>query len=236
VVLPTIHRKKVVPWTAEMVAGMRAALPERLAALVDVGAGLGLRQGEIFGLSPDDVEWLSPEPFVRVDRQLKVLRGGLVLDLPKGRKTRTVPLPESVQVALAEHMRLHPPVTVALPWQAKDGSPTTVRLFFNDGGKPIHRADFNPGTWKPALVKAGISPERKNGMHALRHYFASVLLTEGESIQAVSAWLGHHDPTVTLKIYAHLMPKSETRMRKILDRAMTNTEQPQARSDHGDHR
>ena len=43
-------------------------------------------------------------------------------------------------------------------------------------------------------------------MHALRHYYASVLLAGGVDVRALSEYLGHHDPAITLRIYAHLMP------------------------------
>lgn len=45
-------------------------------------------------------------------------------------------------------------------------------------------------------------------MHALRHFYASVLLDTRESIKAVSECLGQSDPGLTLKAYAHLMPSS----------------------------
>lgn len=48
-------------------------------------------------------------------------------------------------------------------------------------------------------------------MHALRHFYASVLLDAGESIKALSEYLGHHDPSFTLRTYMHLMPNSEAR-------------------------
>jgi integrase len=55
-------------------------------------------------------------------------------------------------------------------------------------------------------------------MHALRHFYASVLLDAGESIKALSEYLGHHDPGFTLRTYTHLMPSSETRTRAAVDR------------------
>ncbi|MBW8704038.1 Tyrosine recombinase XerD [Streptomyces sp. MBT84] len=42
-------------------------------------------------------------------------------------------------------------------------------------------------------------------MHAVRHFYASVLLDAGESIKALSQYLGHSDPGFTLKVYTHLM-------------------------------
>lgn len=57
-------------------------------------------------------------------------------------------------------------------------------------------------------------------MHALRHFYASVLLDAGESIKALSEYLGHHDPSFTLRTYTHLMPNSEARTRAAVDRVL----------------
>ena len=58
---------------------------------------------------------------------------------------------------------------------------------------------------------------REDGMHALRHFYASVLLDAGESIKAVSEYLGHADPGFTLRVYTHLMPSSRDRKRRAVD-------------------
>jgi integrase len=42
----------------------------------------------------------------------------------------------------------------------------------------------------------------------------------GESIKALSEYLGHHDPGYTLRTYTHLMPSSETRTRAAVDRVL----------------
>ncbi|MFD8813851.1 hypothetical protein ACFV23_20735 [Streptomyces sp. NPDC059627] len=54
-------------------------------------------------------------------------------------------------------------------------------------------------------------------MHALRYFYASVLLDAGENIRALSSYLGHADPGFTLRTYTHLMPSSEGRIRKAVD-------------------
>lgn len=60
-------------------------------------------------------------------------------------------------------------------------------------------------------------------MHALRHHYASVLLDAGETVVALSSYLGHHDPGFTLRTYTHLMPTSEGRTRKAVDTALGGT-------------
>ncbi|GAA2512101.1 hypothetical protein GCM10010276_69300 [Streptomyces longisporus] len=48
---PSAERRRVVPWLPTQVLADREALPERYRAMVDTGAGCGLRQGEIMGLA-----------------------------------------------------------------------------------------------------------------------------------------------------------------------------------------
>lgn len=69
-----------------------------------------------------------------------------------------------------------------------------------------------PGVETP-LRAADVATMRDNGMHALRHFYASVLLDAGENIKALSEYLGHHDPGFTLRTYTHLMPASKTGLR-----------------------
>ena len=58
----------------------------------------------------------------------------------------------------------------------------------------------------------------ENGMHELRHFFASALLDQGESIKAVAEWLGHTDPAFTLATYTHLTPNSDERTKSAIER------------------
>lgn len=184
--------------------------------MVDPAAGCGLRQGEVFGLAVEDVDFLGG--VLHVVRQVKLLRGRPVFAPPKGGKERDVPLPESIALGLAGHLTHVPAADVTLPWKTLDGSPVTASLIFRSPeGHALNRNRFNDRQWRPALRAAGVVGGRDNGMHALRHFYASVLLDAGESIKALSEYLGHHDPGFTLRTYTHLMPSSETRTRAAVD-------------------
>jgi integrase len=216
---PRREPNKVVPWTAERVALVAGKLPNNYSVLVTLGVGLGLRQGEIFGLSADDVDWLRGT--VEVRRQVKLLESHKpVYGLPKGGKIRTVPLPSSVRDLLAAHLAERPARLVTLPWGAVDGDPITIPLILTSRqSRALNRNHFNTYVWKPALKSAGVEASRENGMHALRHHYASVLLDAGESIKAVSEYLGHADAGFTLRTYTHLMPASDERTRRAVDDA-----------------
>ncbi|GAA5011807.1 hypothetical protein GCM10025734_56670 [Kitasatospora paranensis] len=125
---------------------------------------------------------------------------------------------------------------ITLPWRIPDGPKVTFRLLFsNTAGGLVWKSNFNLQDWKPAIAAGGLIPTprpgesyasaREHGMHALRHFYASVLLDAGESIRAVSDYLGHADPALTLRVYAHLMPNSQDRTRKAVDRLFSPGEE-----------
>lgn len=207
----------VAPWPAEQVTAVHAALPEAYAVVVPLAAGTGLRQGEILGLSPGDID--RHRGTLTVRRQIKLTPSNRpYFAPPKGRKTRIVPLPETVRAALDDHVARHLARTVTLPWDGPTGAPVTLALLLTTRERtPVNRHYFNAKIWKPALAAAGVPATRENGCHALRHYYASVLLDGGESIRTVSDRLGHADPGFTLRTYTHLLPDTETRTRNIID-------------------
>lgn len=232
---PAPERTKVRPWSNERVQAVRVGLPDRYAGTVDAGAGLGLRQGEVFGVGADDVDWLRR--IVHVRRQVKYVGARLVFAPPKGGKEREVPLSESVSLRLAAHVQAWPNVSVTLPWRTPDGKAVTVPLLFTGRERTaINRNYYNANLWKPALVAAGVIPKpepgekyqesREHGFHALRHAFASALLAEGVDIRALAEYLGHGDPGFTLRVYCHLMPSSEDKTRRAVDRAFGAVDGP----------
>ena len=120
-----------------------------------------------------------------------------------------MPLPDAVAFELAERVRAYPAGDDRLVFTSREH-------------KMLNRTYYNPRIWKPALKAAGIAPTRENGMHALRHFYASVLLDAGESVRALADHLGHADPGFTLRVYAHMMPTSADRTRRAVDAALAN--------------
>ena len=46
-------------------------------------------------------------------------------------------------------------------------------------------------------------------LHDLRHTHATILLLAGVPVHVVSQRLGHASPTITLSVYAHVMPGNQ---------------------------
>jgi len=224
---PQPVKKAVVPWSRERVLAVVAGLPERFRVGGLVGVGCGLRQGEIFALSEGDIDFEGG--WLNVNQQIRFVGKTMVFALPKGDKVRSVPLSLRTAVALRTHLKSFPSTEVTLPWAVEGGKPRTLRLLFVDAnGKAYNRSVFNAGDWKRALVHAGVLPPRvsgaqyfaaapDDGMHALRHTYASAQLEGGTNIKALSVFLGHSDAGFTLRTYTHLMPGSEGRSRSATD-------------------
>lgn len=223
--LPPLVKDEVEPLTRAQTLTIRETLPERFRAMVDMGVGCGLRQGELLGLAVADLDFLRGN--VKVQRQVKILGSQMVFALPKGDKVRTVPMSRHVVEALAAHLKDFPAIDVTLPWEEPTGSATTAALVFSWKGArrsgAVNRSAINH-LWRAARAAAGLTPVRKHGMHMMRHTFASASLAAGVDLKRVSVDLGHADVAITSRIYAHLMPDGESRVRSAIDAFFAGSE------------
>lgn len=198
--LPKVERKRIQPLTTAQVEALVETVPDELRALVVFAAGTGMRQGEVLGLTVDRLNMIRRE--VVVDRQLVRVAGAVpIWGPPKtSASVRTIPLPQVVVEALVAHLAAFP--------VGPSG------LVFTVDGLPITRSVFGH-LWRPVAAAAGLP--RGTGMHALRHYYASLLIRHGESVKTVQARLGHASAVETLDTYSHLWPDSDDRTRDAVD-------------------
>jgi integrase len=59
------------------------------------------------------------------------------------------------------------------------------------------------------FTKQEIEPLSDIRLHDLRHTHATLLLMKGIPVKVVSERLGHASPTVTLTVYAHVLPGNQ---------------------------
>jgi integrase len=62
-------------------------------------------------------------------------------------------------------------------------------------------------------------------LHDLRHVHATTLLLAGVPVHVVAARLGHADPSITLRVYAHVISDQLTEAADIFARAVEATTQ-----------
>lgn len=175
-----------------------------------VALGTGLRRGEVLGLIWKDIDFDASS--MVVSRSLRETKAGISLETPKtAHSRRSIKLPQTLVVALQKHRRA----------QAEHYIKTGLRpeldlVFPNELGALKSPDDFS---WKygQAVKKIGL-----NGIsfHALRHTHITDLLRSGKSIKAIATRAGHKDPTVTLQVYAHLMPGDDDALAEAADEAL----------------
>lgn len=123
---------------------------------------------------------------LHVRRQMRWdIKGRPYFCLPKGHKTRTVPLSPNLARRAKEYLREFPSIECTLPWrnpeapesalEERQRKPVTVRLVLTTGqGNRINYRTWNERSWKPALAAAGLltvigHKEQKHGDRVRRH-------------------------------------------------------------------
>ncbi len=172
---------------------------ERLHALWVLAVMLGLRQGELLALGWDAVDLERGELAVR--RHLSK-RGGRLVFVP-GAKTasgrRQLVLPEPCIDALIDEQR-----TQQQRLQGEASTPPCNWVFDDGTGEPW----LSPGAlwfcWRKTTRRLGLPDMRP---HDLRHTAASHMLYAGVPVAQVSRILGHANPGVTYRMYAHVIER-----------------------------
>jgi integrase len=195
ITLPKRNDAEVMPLSVSGVEALAGAVPDRYRALIVFAAGMGLRQGECFGLTVDRVDFLRRQ--VRVDRQLISARD---VGPPKSKAGfRTVPMPEVAVSTLSAHLARYRPGRFAL-------------VFAHTWCNPLRRSTVGQ-MWHRARKQAG--PAGVATFHDLRHFYASLLIAKGCSVKAVQRRLGHQPAIETLDTYGHLWPNSDDETRPL---------------------
>lgn len=201
--LPEIPERRITILTPQQVYDLWRHMTPQYQSLVHLAVASGMRQGEVFGLTADRINFLKKE--IIVDRQIQQATGGPKFGPPKTPKSnRVIPIPDDLVEDLARHID-----TYGL---GRDGLVFTAR----DKG-PVRKTTFNGGAWEKAKTAAGAE---KATFHWLRHYYASLLIRYGESVKTVQARLGHATAAETLDTYGHLWPDSDDRTRQAASTAL----------------
>ena len=171
--------------------------------------GTGLRRGEILGLQWQDIDPHAGK--LKVQRSLEeTQKHGLRLKTPKTiHSRRTISLPSFVIDELRRHKK-----DQAEHFLKLGIGRTELDLVFPKYNGTLKRPKQFGKDFVDFANDAGL---QGTTFHALRHTHVTDLLRSGMSIKAVSARAGHKDPTVTLKVYAHVMPGDDEDLAAVTD-------------------
>lgn len=224
--IPTEKPKDIDPFSIDEVREiLHRAGGKRGEVIVALAFLCALRQGECFGLKWGDIDWATNHLSVR--RQTVESKGGLRICKPKTKAgIRTIRLGAMAVEVLRRRQAL-------AATEGVDGTDDFV-LTAPKSRQPMRRSNFSHRVWGPLLAgkipkgqgrksdgKDDLPTIRHRGLHHARHTAASTMLQRRVPITEVAVYLGHANPTITLKLYAHAMPGSGVLAAASMDQALT---------------
>jgi integrase len=197
--LPTVHKEEVeIPQPDQYEQFLNRVRGTRYYAMCVFAGASGCRRGELLALRWADIDPLSG--VATISKSLSQMKEGLEIKATKSEKTRFVRVDETTLHVLAEHRA-----------QLEEEK----RLFgsdYNDNDLvfPTPHGDY----YMPSQVTGRISKFMQQAgvdasLHSLRHFNASMMLSNLVPLPVVSKRLGHANSDITLKIYSHAMKHDE---------------------------
>lgn len=181
--------------TEQVHAVARAAGDDLLAALFEVAAFTGLRQGELLALRWHHVDF--DNRILRVRRNLP--SGSFREITPKSHRIRTVPVSDQAMVALDRLSR-----------RERFTAPDDL-VFPNQLGKHL-LDDVVRDEFYAALGGAALGQLREKDdpivFHDLRHTFGTTCAARGIDLVKIQNWMGHSDIKTTMR-YLHYVPRHD---------------------------
>jgi integrase len=175
-------------------------LEVRLGPLVRFLLGTGVRRGEALALRWEDISFDAAS--VRIRRTLTHGR----LGTPKSGKSRPVQLAPGLAATLKALLASRRREVLA-----KGSGELSPWVFSGANGQPL---EANLGrAWARLQRRAQAVGVRALPLHSCRHFFATEALRAGRSVRWVAAQLGHSDPALTIRVYAHAMREEESDLR-----------------------
>ena len=159
--------------------------PTRYRLAVSVGLFAGLRLSEILGLVWANADFAGDQ--LRVEFQMG--RDGARRRLKTDAGRREVIL----MAGLARELKRH---RLASPHPGDEDL-----IFASATGRTIGHRNLTGRGLEKACQRAAL---QQVTFHSLRHTFASLLIAQGRDPVFVSRQLGHANPAITLRVYAHL--------------------------------
>jgi integrase len=194
IVPPTIDELRLLLRTAE------ETNPE-LAALIFVAATTGCRRGELCGLRWSDIDLVSRTVVVR--RSIADANGTVSVKGTKTHQARRLALDPATVEVLRRHRALVEARAIAAETALFGDAYVWSQML--DASDP-YRPDRVTGIFRNLTERLGATHVT---FHTLRHFAATALAGTGVSVRTIAGRLGHSNPNLTLRTYAHFLEAAD---------------------------
>ncbi|QPP07293.1 site-specific integrase [Streptomyces bathyalis] len=192
---------------AQLRSFLNHAAQHRLGAFYHLAAYTGARRGELLYLRWSAVDLGKRELAIRGSTAF--VKGERIQGSTKTGHSRVISIDRTTAQVLKHHREMQDTERHQLgmrPTEAGDF------LFANEAGEQIH-PDTVTGLMAKLITSyngpidgtAPAEPLPKARLHDLRHLHATMLLMAKVPVHVVSNRLGHRDPAITLRVYAHVI-------------------------------
>ncbi len=178
-----------------------------MAAFFALAVVTGARRGELIGLRRSDAD--LEEGILFIQRNVIYTRAdGVIIKGTKSGKVRRVAL---------DQMGLHVIHARSEDLQASvDAGFDLVDDPYLFAGEPSGGVPWHPDWPTHAFRKTCDDLGMKWHFHQLRHFTATQLIAAGLDVRTVSGRLGHADPSVTLRVYSHVVEAKDREAAAIM--------------------
>lgn len=202
-------------WTAEQVRlFLEHEAGSRLYPMWVLAFATGMRRGELMGLVWSDID--LDLGTVAVNRSAAQLGQERIVTTPKNRERRRVAIDPATTLVMRTWKIAQAQEKLAC---GQDWTESGATVFTWEDGRPL-LPDYVSKRFQH--VQAQLVPALPRiVLHEIRHSHATILLRSGVPVHVVSKRLGHRDVTITLNVYADVLPEDDDRAVATWTRALT---------------
>ncbi|MCW2496579.1 tyrosine-type recombinase/integrase [Jatrophihabitans sp.] len=198
---PRQVKPKHTTWTgSQLQTFLDQVQDDRLFPLWALASATGMRRGELCGLQWDDVDLEAA--VVSIERSTTQIGNDRVTSTPKNHERRRVQIDARTVATLRTWRKAQ--AEERLQWGAAYED-TEGLMFTRENGTPI-LPNYVTKLFGKRQTSAGLA---RLTVHELRHTHATILLRAGVPVHIVAKRLGHKDPSVTLNVYADVIPEDD---------------------------
>ena len=212
---PAVHAGEIVaprPDEVQRIIEVAEAIEPALASLLLLAALTGARRGELCALRWSDVDWNAGT--LRIARSVYETPGGGWAE--KGTKTHAARRIGLDELGLEILRRQRAAVAQLAEELGVTVAPDAFLFSRSPAGLEPIRPDVLSKFTKRVATKAGVDTH----LHALRHFSATQAIAAGFDAVTVGARLGHADPSITLRVYSHVVEQRDRELAASLGRTL----------------